>query len=395
MKLRSTTPAFPKKIGKKSTLIAAAMLMAVAMPTAIFSEVHAESIGQLQARINALQSKQNKYKSAASDLSRQEDTLANKINQLNAQLNEMQTQIDLSQAKADKLEKQIAETKKEIAQNKTMLGNTLADMYVDGSTTPLEMLASSKNIGDYLDKQTYQSTVSNQLSSTINKITRLKAELEKQQKEVKLELANEKAARSAVASAQAQKQQILTETRGRESAYRSMIRKNQSQQNALSRQIAAQMAATISSGGATVLASGGGGGGYPYNCYVDANGYSAGFDGHGYGCSQCVSYAAWMFAQVYGLYPTGWGNANTFPSNAQAAGFHVSSNPQDVPASGAIVFFPYGVNGAGPVGHVGWVYAVSGNTIFVKQYNYNTGNGWGKYSQMTFQNYGGMEYIYP
>ncbi|HEU0266064.1 MAG TPA: CHAP domain-containing protein [Candidatus Saccharimonadaceae bacterium] len=391
MRQRSTTPVSKRAIATRSTLVAAAVLMAFAMPATMAAQAHADSIAQLQARVDALKSQQNDLRNQAQSLSNQANTLAGKISDLQNQQASMQNQINLSQAQYDELTQQITKTEQEIAANKQTLGSILSNMYVDGHVSTLEMLASSKNIGDFVDKQAYQSTISDKLTSTIKTINDLKASLQKQQQGVKLALANEQNAKAQLAASQAEQQQLLNETQGQESAYQGLIKSNQSQQDQLSAQIAAQMAATIRSGSASVISVGGSGGGYPYNCQVDAYAVSPWTDKGGYGCSQCVSYAAWMMGQVYGQYPVGWGNADNFPGNAQAAGMTVSYTPH----VNSIVYFPPGVNGAGSVGHVAWVEGVSGNTITVSQYNYYTSAGWGKFSRMTFTNYGGMEYIYP
>lgn len=364
--------------------------MAFAMPATMAAQAHAESIAQLQARVNALKGQQNDLRNQAETLSGKVNTLAGKVSDLQNQQASMQNQINLSQAQYDELTQQITKTEQEIAANKQTLGSILSNMYVDGHASTLEMLASSKNIGDFVDKQAYQSSISGKLTSTIKKINALQASLKKQQLGVKLALANEQNAKAQLAASQAEQQKLLNETQGQESAYQNLIKGNQSQQDQLSAQIAAQMAATIRSGSASVISVGGSNGGYPYACQLNGL-YSPWTDNGNYGCSQCVSYAAWMMGQVYGQYPVGWGNADNFPGNAAAAGFHVSYTPH----ANSIVFFPSGVNGAGGVGHVAWVEGVSGNTITVSQYNYNTGGGWGQFSRMTFSNYGGMQYIYP
>lgn len=364
--------------------------MAIAMPLAFVTQLHAASLAEINAKINALKAQQQQYQATANQLSAQADTLANKISSLQNQEKSMQAQIDLSQAQYDQLEQKIEQTKQQIKDNQDALGDTIANMYVDSDISPLEMLASSKNIGDYVDKQAYQSSINQQLEGTIKTINDLKAKLESQQQKVKLTLVNQQNAKKQLAATQALQQQLLNETHGQENAYKSLISKNQSQQDQLSAQAAALMAQTISSGGAHVVSVGGSGGGYPYNCAVDQYAVSPWTDDGGYGCSQCVSYAAWKMGAVTGRYPVGWGNAENFPGNASAAGFNVSY----VPHVNSIVYFPPGVNGAGEVGHVAWVEGVSGNTITVSQYNYNYGAGWGKYSVMNFQNYGGMQYIY-
>ena len=125
-------------------------------------------------------------------------------------------------------------------------------------------------------------------------------------------------------------------------------------------------------------------GGYPWEtgCFVDAFAWSHGgvngdgADPLGYGCRQCVSYAAWRVGQHTGKFPYFWGNANQWPSSASAAGIQTGSTPRENSV---------GVISAGQYGHVVWVESVNGDgTIDVSQYNYYNagGSGWGHYSKM-------------
>ena len=101
-------------------------------------------------QIKQLQSESDNYKQQASALGVLAGNLQTELDKLTAQKTELQRQISQSQAKRDKLDQDIVSTKKKIADTKDALGDIVADMYVDDSISPLEMLASSNNIGDYL-----------------------------------------------------------------------------------------------------------------------------------------------------------------------------------------------------------------------------------------------------
>src|SRR6202012_3802329 len=79
---------------------------------------------------------------------------------------------------------------------------------------------------------------------------------------------------------------------------------------------------------------------------------------------ECVSYAAWKVYQTYGSMPYwgGEGNANEWPGDARRAGIPTGSTPE--PRSVAISMRGY-------YGHAMWVEKVSGNMIYVSQYNYD------------------------
>jgi surface antigen len=86
---------------------------------------------------------------------------------------------------------------------------------------------------------------------------------------------------------------------------------------------------------------------------------------------QCTWWAINLFHAYSGYYPNlvmpgNNGNAQFWAGNAVYNGWTVSATPR--PAS--IAVFPPGANGAGSVGHVAWVTAVSGGQITVSEMNY-------------------------
>ena len=181
MKQRSTTPVSSKGIVTRSAFVAAAVLMGATTPLMLAGRAFAD---QYDEQIKQLQSESDNYKQQASALGVLAGNLQAELDKLTAQKTELQRQISQSQAKRDKLDQDIVSTKKKIADTKDALGDIVADMYVDNSISPLEMLASSNNIGDYVDKQEYRSSMQESLSNTIKQINKLKTQLEKQKKDV-------------------------------------------------------------------------------------------------------------------------------------------------------------------------------------------------------------------
>ena len=90
---------------------------------------------------------------------------------------------------------------------------------------------------------------------------------------------------------------------------------------------------------------------------------------------ECTSFAAWClnsrnnvnFTNQY-LGASKWGNANTWGTVAKSRGVTVNMTP----AIGAIAWWT-----TGKYGHVAWVSAVNGNSVFIEEYNYNVRGGYG------------------
>ncbi len=345
-------------------------------------------------QIAAIQRQIDHYQAEAAKLKDQENTLQLQLNALSNEKAQIQAKIDLDQAQFDKLVSQIAQTEKDIATNKSVLGETIASLYIDGTVSPLEMLASSRNIGDYVDKQTYQASVRDELTNAIKRIEALRIQLQKQKSDVEVVLDNQKRARDALSQKEAEQQALIAETQGQESVYQQLSAESQQQKLQVQQaQQAAILAASNRHGG--VVFVGGGDGGYPWNssnCYVDQSAMShggsngMGGDGWGYGCRQCASYAAWKIGERTGIIPTYLGNANQFPGRYPASSKGTTARANSV-----------GVITAGQYGHVVWVESDpdSEGNIIVSQYNANytsNNNNWGNFtriktSQLTYDVY--------
>lgn len=382
MKRWSTTPVSKRLIAKRISLVAVSILMLVSVPIAYSSLAHAD---QFDERIRQLQSEIDQYQNKARALRDQANTLQATVDGLNNEIAVIQTQINLNQTKFDQLTADIKLNEQKIAFNQDDLGKTLANIYIDDKISPFEMLASSKNIGDYVDKQEYRSSVRDRLTKAIDTIKKTKKELEQQKIDIERVLADQQNARKALDEKRAQQQSILDQTRGDEAAYQQLSAKSESQKLEVQRQQQAAIEAAIrrrGGGGVNFLPGDPNKGGYPWevDCYVDGNAVSHGglggngTDPLGYGCRQCVSYTAWKVLQKTGYAPRYWGNANMWPGSARAAGFSTGRTPQ----VGSV-----GVISAGTYGHVVWVEAVNGDgTVDISQYNYLTSAGWGQYTRM-------------
>lgn len=380
-----STTTVSKGLVTRSAIVAAAVVMGVSAPIALSQGVFADKYDDA---ISALQRESESYQAQAAALGAQANTLQNEIASIDAQKAAIQTQLDLSQAKYDKLANQIADTEKKISDNKAALGKIIADMYVDGSITPIEMLASSNDISEYVDKQTYQNSIQDNLTKTIDQINTLKKRLETQKRDVERVLADQKSQRDELKSKEDEKAKILAETQGQEEAYQKLASDRNSQISSLQAQQAAEMAAAARRSGVPMNIGSGsvGGGGYPG---VWANSEQDTLvDNWGLYNRECVSYTAWKVASTGRYVPRfgGAGNANQWPSTTAAYGI-----PQGyTPKAGSVAIWQFGA-----YGHAMYVEAVNGDgTITVSDYNNNTdGGGWGRYHYYT-RSAAGLVYIY-
>lgn len=324
------------------------------------------------------------YNSKAEKLGKEAKSLKAKLDQISAQKRAIETRIKLNEAKLAKLRHDIEESKKKIATNKKALGEVLADLYIEEGTTPLEMLASSKNVGDFIDKQTYQSTARDSLNQKIDEIKRLEAKLQRDKKSVEKVLADQKIQQASLAAAEREQSSVLAKTKGKEANYRKLVGSTQREMASVRAEQQAYFASLGSNNAGSVGAfqyrnfSGNMGcsGGYPYCGVMDS--YS---DPWGLYNRECVSYSAWRATQMgkkVGHF-NGQGNAGQWPDSASS---WMGATVNNTPAVGAVAILPP-TAGLAPIGHSMNVEAIlGGGWIRVSQYNFG---GTGEFSTMDIQ----------
>lgn len=363
--------------------------MAVASVAAYFSfgqnNVYAN---QYSSRIQALESQISRYNQEASRLANEAQSLRVALDSIQNDISVLQAKIDLSQARHDQLIAQIAETEKKIDENKQALGLIIVDLYADDDISPIEMLASSKNIGDYLNKQEYRNSVKDDLNTIIKKVKDLREQLSEQKDEVAKILNEQKAQQGVMVAKQQEQQSILAQTQGEEAAYQKLSSQKTAELADVHRQ--QQEAINRLTGGGKNTAGAVGsfqyrnysgnlgscGGGYPSKwCNAPLDAY---VDDWALYSRECVSYAAWAAYNRFGKDVQrfrGMGHAYQWPNTASA---YMGANVNNTPAVGSVAITPR--SNFTPLGHAMVVEHVYGDGwIRISQYNFA---GTGEYSTM-------------
>jgi surface antigen len=362
-----------------------AFLMAVLIFVASFSTYSMVFADRFDEQINQLKADNSQKQGAAQSLQVQADTIQGVINGLQQQINVLQQQIVENTAKSDALKVKIAEAEAELVRERDLLGQNIKAMYLEGDITTLEMLASSKDLSDFVDKQQYRSSVKDKIRDTLDKITTLKLQLNAQKEEVEKLLKDQEAMQATIAAQKAQQADLLSFTEAQKSQYLQAIKTNNSQIASLRAQQAAENA-RLFSGAKVVLGSAcDTGHGDTYPSPWCSSGQDSMIDSWGMFNRECVSYTAWKVAESgrYMPYWGGIGNANQWDDNARRAGIPVDTNPQ----AGDVA-----IKNSQPYGHAMYVESVNGDgTINISQYNANLN---GQFSRAYNVNPAGLVFIH-
>ncbi len=330
---------------------------------------------QFDAQISALNKKVSEANAIADAKKAESNTLKGKIASIEAEVAAAQRQLELTNLEIRKTQTTIEKNNEEMNKQKEILKDNLRMIYRQGSISPLEVVASSKNLSDFVAQQQYLGAIKNKVDDNLDKIDKLKKELEQKKGQLNAQSSQQKEVYDGIAAKRAEQASILARTQGEEANYRNVVKEDSAKISELKR----QQAAIISSYSSNVRY--GGTGSYPWANVDFPNNYP---DPWGMYKRQCVSYTAWKVASSGRAMPYwgGRGNASQWDDNARAAGIPVDGNPKvgDV-----------AVNNSGYYGHVMYVESILGNgKVRVSQYNAN----WdGNYS-VSDVNVAGLQFIH-
>lgn len=331
---------------------------------------------QFDQQIQDLQQQNASNKQASDALASQASSYQDAVDKLSSQINSIQQAIVATQKQSDELQRQIDADQIELDHQKQVLGINIKTMYLEGKISTLEILASSKDLSDFVDKEQYRNAVQSKVKASVDKITDLKLKLQQQQQQLQAYIKEQQAQQDQLGTEESKQSQLLAYTEGQKAAYDQQIKSNQSKIADLRKQqtilnsrynIGAPLAGDPNHGGYPSLWNNA-----PQDSMVDYWGmYNR----------ECVSYTAFKVHQDYldgknnrdMPYWGGIGNANQWDDNARASGIPVDNNP----TLGSIA-----VSNDGYYGHVMYVEQVSTingqQAIYVSQYN----AGWtGQYSE--------------
>lgn len=381
-KMFKPKPSHNRSYFKKRFIVLAVLL------SVLFAGVSIPAVrANLQEQINQLSQDNANKRSQSGALASQATTLQGQIDALQSKINALQTEINNNQAQITVLEGEIVKAEAELTKQRDLLGQNIRAMYVEGDISTLEMLASSRDLSEFVDKQQYRTSVQENIKQTLDRVTELKHQLNGQRETLQRRLDDHKKNQNEVASQKAEQDRLLGLNQGERASLDSQIRGNSKRIAELQRQQALENMRLFGGGGGVT-----GGGGYPwgYATCIHTGQVEGGCPNYdwavngsiwnpqtgGYGYRNCTDYVAWKIRSEGRYVPPGLGNAKDWDNNYPS---------DDSPSPGDAA-----VSNSGTYGHVMYVEAVNGNgTITISDYNRA---GTGKYSTSTI-NASGLSFL--
>lgn len=372
-----------KAVHLQPTRVKIGLVALVLVVGAVLSPIIAKA--DLNSQIRELNGANGQLYDQNNALRREATSIEGVISELQTQINGLQVQINDSNAQIAQTEAKINDAEIELAKQKNLLGLNIKSMYLEGDISTLEMLASSKDLSEFVDKQQYRNSVKDKIRDTLDKVTALKLQLKAEKESLEAQKKDQEARQAVIDAQRAEQARLLGLNQAQRAAVNSEIKANNAQIAEL-RRLQAIENAKFGSPGTGVAC----GGGYPGSSSGPWGTWGCNYpldntiDSWGMYNRECVSYTAFKVAQSgrYMPYWGGRGNANRWDDNARASGIPVDDNPQ--PGDVAI-------SNAGYYGHAMYVeHVYDDGRILISQYN---GDWTGKYSEAVI-NKGSLVFIH-
>lgn len=349
--------------GYSFTALKTITVLAVSLYLTGFSTAFANHLNE---QIDELNQQNYSNQVAQEALQEEAESFDQVIQALQVEIVGLEKQLQDSQKQLRSIEDQIADAKAEIEQYKEVLGASIRQMYIEGDITTLEMLATSRDLSDFLDQEQYRSSIQEQIKISLDAIEELKTELNEKKIETQAIIADQTAMQNRLNTQKSEQDRLLSLNQQQRLDYEQSTRQNTVKIAELQRQQALENAQVF---GTTPGTGEDCGGGYPGSAPGPWGNWGCNYpidntiDNWGMYNRECVSYTAFKVAASGRKMPYwgGYGNANQWDDNARAANIPVDTNPRvgDV-----------GISNIGTWGHSFYVEQVSGDgSVYVSDYN--------------------------
>jgi len=207
------------------------------------SEVYARSVQDIQNEIAKKEAQKNAASAQAGVLQQQAGGIEGEINVLVEQIASIQSQIDTNAAKKAELTAQIEAAQAKLTEQRALLSENIRSIYVEGDISPLEMIASSKNLSDFVDKQEYRDRIKSNITRIVDEVTELKQKLDTQEKQVVAIIAEQQTLKGGLDAKNASANSKLASVNRTKDSFNSQVAAAQGDISALQREVAAAQAA--------------------------------------------------------------------------------------------------------------------------------------------------------
>jgi len=227
----------------KRIIIALVLFSFVFLP---FIGTQASSYSEKRQELEVIQKQINEHKNIIEQKQKEARTLENEIAIMDNQIREIELALRSTKLEIEQTNEEIAQKEKELIEQREILNESIKLMYEESETTLLETLLSSRSFSAVLDRIEYLSIVKNKIDEAIDKIEKIKKDLEDKKASLEVLRIQQEAQNIALSSQRSAKNQLLVDTKGVEAEYQAKLATERKQYKETKAELVAMERATQS-----------------------------------------------------------------------------------------------------------------------------------------------------
>lgn len=208
---------FPNSFFKASVIVALFAMALMIIPANNTQTAHAS----LQDELKAIQDQISQTSQSIEAKKQEASSLANDVALFDAQIQQTELKIQETTQKIAILKDQIAQTEVDLKTQQETLNEYLRVIYEESNTSPLELIASANSFSDFVDRSEYLQTMQIKIRDTVDKIKKMKEDLENNKKETEKMKDQLNSQKTELNSKRAGKETLLAVTQGQQANYES------------------------------------------------------------------------------------------------------------------------------------------------------------------------------
>jgi len=213
----------------------------------------ADSINTKKSELDSMNSQINDLKNSISAKQKEISSLKNQMDIIDSRVELIQLQIKSTELEMEKTNEEIKNNENEIKQKeadiekaKESIATVVTEIYMDKNNNALSVIVASSSFSQMIEKTEYLSRIRANLKENIDKLNKLKSELEQQRADLDQKMKDldqmkedKTLEESSLEDQRLAKVQIMQSTQGEESAYQAKLAQASAEEQAISNQITA------------------------------------------------------------------------------------------------------------------------------------------------------------
>lgn len=215
------------KLGLSMAIVAIFFVSSLAWLAGGSKVLEAQSADELRNELSAIESDIRQSEERIAELQERENTLENQLAILDEDIGRVENELTQTRQEIELTQQAINETEADLARTEEMVKESARDLYKQGSPSTIEIVFSSENFNDFLNRREYSERTKDRLNEAASEVRELKKELEQKQDDLGSLESEQKARQSELTQRQQDQQELVEETRGEEERYQERVQRQQ------------------------------------------------------------------------------------------------------------------------------------------------------------------------